>query len=174
MFGLIQVLIIIAVAVVSCNLFLEEGVLGEIINLENMNIFVLAITIIYFLLGYFCYAFLYALTGSTVSKPEDVQSANGPVAILVVVGFYLAYFTMMDPTSSLNAFASIFPFSSPFCMPLRLVMGVTSPVEIILSITILALTIFAIAKVSIKIYSNAILNYGKSGLKDIFRMYKEK
>ena len=59
-------------------------------------------------------------------------------------------------------------------MPLRLVMGVTSPVEIILSITILALTIFVIAKVSIKIYSNAILNYGKSGLKDIFRMYKEK
>ncbi|MEI3433578.1 MAG: hypothetical protein V8R26_00755 [Clostridia bacterium] len=45
------------------------------------------VTIIYFILGYFAYALLYALTGSTVSKPEDIQSANGPVAMLAVIGF---------------------------------------------------------------------------------------
>ncbi len=50
--------------------------LDGIINLENMTPFLFVVTIIYFLLGYFTYALLYALTGSTVSKPEDIQSAN--------------------------------------------------------------------------------------------------
>lgn len=172
--GLLQILAMIIVAIISNNVFLEEGMLNEIISLENMTPFLLIITIIYFLLGYFTYALLYALTGSTVSKPEDIQSANGPVALLAVVGFYLAYFTMMNPTSSLNSFAALFPISSPFCMPLRVMMGIASTTDVILSIAILIATIFIIAKVSIKIYSNAILNYGKSGVKDIFKLYKQK
>ncbi len=135
----------------------------------------LVVTLIYFLLGYFTYALLYALTGSTVSKPEDIQSANTPVAILAVIGFYLAYFTMMNPTSELNAIASLFPLSSPFCMPFRVMSGLASYTDIAISIAILLVTIFIIARISIKIYSNAILNYGsKMSLKDIARMYKEK
>ena len=172
--GLFQILAMIIVAIISNNVFLEEGMLNEIISLENMTPFLLIITIVYFLLGYFTYALLYALTGSTVSKPEDIQSANGPVAILAVIGFYLSYFTMMNPTSSLNAFAALFPISSPFCMPLRVMMGIASTTDVILSIAILIATIFVVAKVSIKIYSNAILNYGKSGVKDIFKLYKQK
>ena len=130
---------------------------------------------IYFILGYALYSLCYALTGSTVSKPEDVQSANGPVAILAVIGFYLAYFTMMNPTSDLNIFASVFPLSAPFCMPFRIMMGVATPTEIALSIGILLVTILVIAKVSIKIYSQAILNYGsKLSFKDLITMYKSK
>ncbi len=121
--GLIQILAMIITAVICNAVFLEEGMLDEIVNLENITPFLLVITLIYFILGYFTYALLYALTGSTVSKPEDVQSANGPVAILAVIGFYLAYFTMMNPASELNAFAALFPFSSPFCMPFRVMMG---------------------------------------------------
>lgn len=173
--GLVQVLAIIIVAIISNAVFLEEGILNEIVNLENMTPFLLIITLIYFLLGYFAYALLYALTGSTVSKPEDVQSANGPVAMLAVVGFYLAYFTMMNPTSELNAFAAIFPISSPFCMPFRVMMGIASIWDILISIVVLIVTIFVVAKVSIKIYSSAILNYGsKMSMKDILRVYKDK
>lgn len=173
--GLLQILAMIIVAVVSNSVFLPDGTLNEIISLENMTPFLLIITLVYFILGYATYALLYALTGSTVSKPEDVQSANGPVAILAVVGFYLAYFTMMNPTSGLNAFAAIFPISSPFCMPLRIMMGIASISDIIISIGVLVLTIFIIAKVSIKIYSNAILNYGtKASLKDMIKIYKDK
>ena len=125
-------------------------------------------------MGYFTYALLYALTGSTVSKPEDIQSANGPVAILAVVGFYLSYFTMMNPTSSLNVFASLFPISSPFCMPFRIMMGLASTTDVIVSIAILLVTILVIAQIAIKIYSSAILNYGtKMSLKDMVNIYKD-
>ena len=173
--GLIQIAVYLIVALICKEVFLEPGVIDSIINFNNVTPFLIGMTLLYFLLGYAAYALLYALTGSTVSKPEDVQSANGPVAILVIIGFYLAYFTMMNPTSNLNIIASILPISSPFCMPLRIMMGIAETKDIILSIGVLLLTIIIVAKVSIRIYSNAILNYGsKIGLKDIVRMYKNK
>ena len=82
---------------------------------------------------------------------------------------------MMNPTSELNTFASLFPISSPFCMPFRIMMGLASGTDVAISIAILVITILVIAKVAIKIYSNAILNYGtKMSFKDIVKMYKEK
>ena len=173
--GLIQIAAIIATALISNAVFLEEGVLDGIIDFSNITPFLGLITAIYFILGYAVYALLYALTGSTVSKPEDVQSANGPIAIVVVIGFYLAYFTMMNPTSELNQLAAILPISSPFCMPFRVMMGIATPSEIAISIAVILVTIVIIAKVSIRIYSQAILNYGsKINFKDMLKMYKNK
>lgn len=173
--GIIQIVAIIATALISNALFLEEGILDGIIDFDNITPFLGLVTLVYFVFGYAVYALLYALTGSTVSKPEDVQSANGPVAIIAVIGFYLSYFTMMNPTSNLNQIAAILPISSPFCMPFRVMMGIATPTELIVSIAILVITIFVVAKISIKIYSQAILNYGsKISLKEALQMYKNK
>ncbi len=173
--GLLQMIVIVATALISAKSFLDPELLNMALDMSNMTVYLAIITIIYFILGYFTYALLYALTGSTVSKPEDIQSANGPVAILAVVGFYLSYFTMMNPTSSLNVFASLFPISSPFCMPFRIMMGLASTTDVIVSIAILLVTILVIAQIAIKIYSSAILNYGtKMSLKDMVNIYKEK
>ncbi len=171
--GLLQMIIIVGTALVSAKAFLDPELLNAVLDMSNITPYLGVVTIIYFILGYFAYALLYALTGSTVSKPEDIQSANTPVAILAVIGFYLSYFTMMNPTSKLNLFASMFPISSPFCMPFRIMMGLASVTDVIVSIAILLVTILIIARVTIKIYENAILNYGtKMSLKDIVKMYK--
>lgn len=173
--GLIQICVIVAVALISAKAFLDPELLNAVLDMSMMTPYLAIMTIVYFILGYLAYALLYALTGSTVSKPEDIQSANTPVAILAVIGFYLSYFTMMNPTSELNQFAAIFPISSPFCMPFRIMMGIASTSEIILSIVVLVITILIIAQVAIKIYSNAILNYGtKMTFKDIVKVYRDK
>lgn len=173
--GLLQLVLIVGTALISANAFLEQELLDAVLDMSNITVYLGIITIIYFILGYFTYALLYALTGSTVSKPEDIQSANQPVAFLAGIGFYLSYFTMMNPTSDLNLFASLFPISSPFCMPFRIMMGLSNGTDVAISIGILIVTILIIAKVAIKIYSNAILNYGtKMSLKDIINMYKDK
>ena len=173
--GLLQLILLVGTALISAKAFLDPELINSILDISAITPYLGIITVIYFILGYLAYALLYALTGSTVSKPEDIQSANGPVAMLAVIGFYLSYFTMMNPTSSLNVFASIFPISSPFCMPFRIMMGLASTTDVLISIAVLIITILIIAKVAIKIYSNAILNYGtKMGIKDIMKMYKEK
>lgn len=173
--GLLQLVLIVGTALISAKVFLEPELLDDVLDMSNITVYLGIITIIYFILGYFTYALLYALTGSTVSKPEDINSANQPVAFLAVIGFYLSYFTMMNPTSDLNLFASLFPISSPFCMPFRIMMGLSNGTDVAISIGILIVTILIIAKVAIKIYSNAILNYGtKMSLKDIIKIYKDK
>ena len=173
--GLLQLILLVGTALISAKAFLNPELINSILDISAITPYLGIITVIYFILGYLAYALLYALTGSTVSKPEDIQSANGPVAMLAVIGFYLSYFTMMNPTSSLNVFASIFPISSPFCMPFRIMMGLANTTDVLISIAVLIITILIIAKVAIKIYSNAILNYGtKMGIKDIMKMYKDK
>ena len=173
--GIMQTLILILVAVISANTFLEPDTAKAIFEMMKLSPQMIGIIAVYYLLGYSLYALLYALTGSTVSKPEEIQSANGPVAILAVIGFYLSYFTMMNPTSNLNEIAALVPIYSPFCLPFRVMMGLSSRNEVILSIAILVVTIFIVAKISIKIYSSAILNYGERiSLKKMFGMYKSK
>lgn len=173
--GLMQILLFAVTAVVSAKLFLAPELLEALFDLSSFTPLLVVITLAYFILGYFAYALLYALTGSTVSKPEDVQSANTPVAIVTMVGFYLAYFTLTDPTSGLNVFAALLPISSPFCMPLRVMMGLASGWEVVASIAILLVFCFVIAKIAIKIYSSAILNYGtRMTLRDIIKSYREK
>lgn len=173
--GLIQMVLIVGTAIISAKLFLESEMIDAVLDISKITPYLGIVTIVYFILGYLAYALLYALTGSTVSKPEDIQSANTPVALLAVIGFYLSYFTMMNPTSELNVFASMFPISSPFCMPFRIMMGLASVTDVIISIAILVITILIIAQVAIKIYSSAILNYGtKMSFGDIVKMYRDK
>lgn len=173
--GIMQTVILVTTSIICANLFLTPEMVSAVLDLSNMTPMLAITTIIYYILGYVLFALLYALTGSTVSKPEDIQSANGPVAILAVIGFYFSYFTMMNPTSELNSFVAMFPISSPFYMPFRVMMGIANVAEILISIGILLITIFIVAKVSIKIYSSAILNYGsKINFKDMIKMYKTK
>ena len=173
--GICQVILISLVAVFSAKTFLPADILNNVFDMSALTPLFWFSTLIYFLLGYFMYALMYALTGSMVSKPEDIQSANTPVALLAVVGFYLSYFSMINPVSNVNKFAAIFPFSSPFCLPFRILIGSAQTNEIIASIIILCVSILIIAKVSIKIYSEAILNYGtKMSLKNVLKLYKSK
>ena len=54
-------------------------------------------------------------------------------------------------------------------------MGLANTTDVLISIVVLIITILVIAKVTIKIYSNAILNYGtKMGIKDIIKVYNDK
>lgn len=173
--GMIQIILIVGTALICANVFLDPEMVAQVLDMSKVTPMLGILSLIYFILGYAVYALLYALTGSTVSKPEDVQSANSPVAILAVVGFYLSYFTMMNPTSDLNVLASILPISSPFCMPFRILMGVATGQEIAISLIVLLVTILLVAHITIKIYSSAILNYGtKINFKDMIKMYKEK
>lgn len=173
--GLCQLVLIIATAVTSAYYFVDKEMIEMVLDTSSITWELGLITIAFFILGYFAYAFIYALTGSTVSKPEDVQSANSPVAIIAVAGFYLAYFSMLNPNSSINEIACILPISSPFSMPLRYMMGLASVGDVLLSLGLLILTIIVVAFIAIRVYRNAILNYGsKLSFKDVINFAKQK
>lgn len=163
--GILQIILIIVTAVLSAHFCMDPEILGAIFDLSNITPQLVIITLIYFIFGYALYSLGFALTGSTVNKPEEVQAANTPITFVAIAGFYLAYFSMMNPSSSLNKISGIIPISSPFSMPLRVMMGTATTPEILISMLVLAITTLAIAAISIKVYSSAILNTGtKRGL----------
>lgn len=173
--GLIQLVVLLGFGIICAKMFLPSEILSGVINLSSINFAVWVIIILYFVLGYALFALIFALTGSLVQKPEDIQSANSPVSMLSVFAFYLAYFSMMNPKSSVSVFASYFPFSSPFSMPSRYMLGIANVWDVVISIGLLIVMCVIIGFVSVKVYSNAILNYGsKFSLKDIGKYLKQR
>ena len=175
--GLLQMVILIVTAVIGYRVFVPEGfnAIAEMVSGININLGSIIMVIIYFILGYTVYAFLNAVTGATVSKAEDVQSASAPISFISIGSFYLAYFSATIPNGGASKFASMFPFSAAFSMPGRILAGGVATWEIILSIVILILTAVILAFVSIKVYSAAILHYGdRLKLKDLVQMFKSK
>jgi len=174
--GLMQVILFITTAIVCANVFLDSEMIKVLFDVSKITPSFILITLGYFILGYFAYALLYALTGSLVTKPEDIQSANTPISMIAMIGFYLGYFSIsIDPTSSIAGFAGIFPISSAFCMPARIMMGLATPQDIAISIVLLVAMVAIITKIAISVYSNAILNYGsKMSLKEALKQCREK
>ena len=80
----------------------------------------------------------------------------------------------MNPSSELNKVAGIVPISSPFRMPLRIMMGTATTSEILISIAVLVVSTILVAMIAIKVYSSTILNTGaKLSLRDAIKMAKE-
>ena len=172
--GLVQVVLMIVVAIVSAKFCMDPELLNSIFDVSTITPKLLIVTLIYFCFGYALYSLFFALTGATVSKPEDVQYANGPVSFVAIIGFYLAYFSMMNPSSSLNKISGIVPISSPFSMPLRIMMGTATNSEIVISLAVLIVTTILLAYIAIKVYSSTILNTGsRLTLKEAIKMAKE-
>ena len=172
--GLVQVVLMIVVAIVSAKFCMDAELLNSIFDVSTITPKLLIVTLIYFCFGYALYSLFFALTGATVSKPEDVQYANGPVSFVAIIGFYLAYFSMMNPSSSLNKISGIVPISSPFSMPLRIMMGTATNSEIVISLAVLIVATILLAYIAIKVYSSTILNTGsRLTLKEAIKMAKE-
>ncbi len=116
---------------------------------------------VYFVLGYFLYATLYALIGSMVSSQEDGQQAQFPVTMLVAIPMALSSFIMTKPDSVVSTVLSLFPFFSPILMFMRITVQQPPWWQIALSIALLLGTIFGAVWLAAKIYRVGVLMYGK-------------
>lgn len=158
--GLVQLLFLSIFGYLSFKFFSPPEFVDLITFELNLSFINMLVLLVYFILGYFLYAFMFALTGSLVNKAEDLQVVNIPVTFILVAAFYLTVFTSYDYHSFLNEFSSFFPFSSPFSMPGRFIAGVSSFSDLIISVLILMMTIKVISIIATRIYSNSILNNG--------------
>lgn len=171
--GLLQMLCIAIVTSLAYKTFIPPGIDIISIYLPNIRLdaFSIFIIVLYFILGYTIYAFLNAVTGATVSKAEDIQSANLPLSFITMVSFYLSFFTFDASESKLSQIASIFPLSSPFSMPSKVLAGFSNTSDIIASVITIIFTTVVLAFISIRLYSIAILHYGnRLKFKDLIKM----
>jgi ABC-2 type transport system permease protein len=122
---------------------------------------VLFFFVLYFLLGYFLYGSLYACVGAAVSSHQEAQSLVFPVMIPLITGFMLSFAVIGSPDSLMSTILSLLPFWTPLLMFLR-ISSLTPPTwQIVLSIVLTGLSIFAMNWAASRIYRIGILMYGK-------------
>ena len=161
--GLVQLVCIFGTAMLSFRLnepYWEGNAL--IRSLFNVPASLLGYMLLFFLLGFFIYAFLYGATGSTVTKLEEVGQATMPVTLIFIVGFLVTVQAMSGDTinSLLVKVFSFIPFTSPMVMFARIAMSVVPAGEIVVSVAILIVSTVLVGVLSAKIYRAGVLIYG--------------
>lgn len=177
--GIIQFTMIVITGALCLKFIVPSEFLsaGSEFSLSVLNAETVAVMFVYFVLGYSLFAVMNAVSGALVSKIEDLNSAMMPVMLLSMVGFYLGYFVnILSPGSgTVQKIAMYLPISSPFIVPSSMLSGSVEPYQIVVSVLILALSVVAVAALSVRIYSASVLHYGnKLKLKDAVKMSKTK
>ena len=130
-------------------------------SLESLNLFGLGLAFIFlFICGYLIYASLFAAIGASIDNDEDANQLIMPISFILIIAFYLGFFTTNNPDSSIAVWGSMIPFTSPMVMMVRLLFD--PPVwQVILSFLILIASTFGLVWLAAKIFRVGILMYGK-------------
>ena len=144
-------------------------------TLQDINwSMMLVLFVVYFVLGYLLYASFFAAIGSAVENEADTNQLQMPITIPLLLAFFIALYAFKAPDSTIVWWGSMIPFTSPIVMLARIPFGV--PVwELVLSISLLALTFVACGWLSAKIYKIGILMFGKkTTFKDLWKWLRMK
>lgn len=126
------------------------------------------------MLGYLFYSSIYAAIGAAVDNIQDASQLQSFAIVPIIAGLIFSMSAATDPNSQLAFWLSIIPFTSPMVMMARVPAGVPFG-ELILSIAILAISVFVMIWLSAKIYRIGIFMYGKKPtIKDLIRWAKYK
>ncbi|HSR99141.1 MAG TPA: ABC transporter permease [Kofleriaceae bacterium] len=146
------------------------GVSGGGAALPPIGLADLAIIIIYFILGFFFYASMYAAVGAMVSSEQDTQQVQMPVTMFLVIGVLCIQLVSNEPHGTATIVMTMAPFWSALLMPMRYVLGGASVGEVALSLAILVASTVLVARAAAKIYRVGVLMYGKRpGLQELVR-----
>lgn len=130
----------------------------------------LPVVLVWFLLGFAFYACLFAVAGALVPRQEEVQNATGPLLLMLIGSFFLAFSALEDPGGGLAGILSFVPPTAPMIVPVRLIAGEMAALEVVLSVASILLATVALIAVATRIYSNAVLRTGtKVKLADAWR-----
>ena len=127
------------------------------------------LVLVWFVLGFFFYATMFAVAGSIVTRQEDLQTTMTPLTILIVGSFFIGLSATSNPDSTLAVVASLLPFSSPLVMPTRIALGEAATREVVASIAISVAATAALIPLATKIYSRALLRPGRVRIRQVLR-----
>jgi ABC-2 type transport system permease protein len=134
---------------------------GSSVSIPKLSPMVMLYFVIFFLMGYFIYATVYAVVGSMVTTTQEGGQVALPIVLMLVAGFYLSFSIIRAPSSPLAFWASMFPFFSPITMLVRIVTETPPLWQILLSLGIGFATATGLIWLASRIYRVGMLMYGK-------------
>jgi len=157
--GLTQTLIWLLVALA----FSLPGLLASRSIPSNVQIPIAGVVAfaVFFILGYFLYATMYAALGSMVNSDQEAQQVQWPAMLPIIFSIVLSTPVLQHPNSSLAFWTSMVPFFAPILMFVRVMVETPPAWQIILCVALKLLTTWGMLGLSSRIYRVGILMYGK-------------
>jgi len=160
-----QVLIwvVITTVIVSQSHRLGEGfsLPDTVMQALNVPIGTGLLLFLFFLLGFFLYASVFAMVGAAVTSEQEAQSVQFIALIPMIAPMMFLQSILNAPLGRLSTVLGLIPFTSPVTMPMRMASTPLPPMEIVASLCLLVVGIAAVAWVAGKIYRVGILSTGK-------------
>lgn len=141
--------------------FIASASVPQVMSQVVISLDVFIFFVVFFVLGFFQFATLYAAVGAMCTTQEDAQALSTPVTILIIIPFIISFMVINDPTSQAARILSLIPFFTPMVMFLRITLITPPAIEIAAAIGINIIAILILAWISAKIYRVGILLYGK-------------
>ncbi len=155
-------------------LSLSAWLAGSSFTVPHIPPLIFVYFVIFFLMGYFIYATVYAVVGSMVTTTQEGGQLALPIVLLLVMGFYLSFNIIRSPNSSLAFWASMFPFFAPITMLVRIVTETPPFWQILLSLGIGIATAIGLIWVASRIYRVGMLMTGKKAtLPEVWRWVRQ-
>jgi ABC-2 type transport system permease protein len=131
------------------------------ITLPEITTAMLVSFVLFYLLGYFFYAALYAAIGASVNSVQEAQGLVFPVMMPIILAMVCWPAVMQAPDGAVAFATSMIPGMSPLIMFLRVVIQQPPLWQILLSIGLLLLGIVVVVWIAARVYRVGILMYGK-------------
>lgn len=127
----------------------------------GMALSIVAVSLLFFVIGFVFYASLYAAAGSMVNSEQEAQQAAIPVMMLLMSTWLMVNPVLVNPNSKLAIVLTWLPWSSPIMVPLRMGLTTVSPIVIAGSALVAVLGCVVAVWLSARIYRVGMLMYGK-------------
>jgi len=127
--------------------------------------------LVWFVLGFALYSTTMGFLGALASRVEDASNASLPVT-MTATACYLASILLVtqDPDGLLARVMTFFPPSAPMVVPLRTALGAIEPWEVLLSVALMLVAIWALFVVGARVYAGAVLQVGsRMKIRDAWR-----
>ena len=160
--GLAQIGVLLLAAAGFYRLHADEFAdIAIVRSVFEMPVDILVYTVVFYLIGYFMYAFLYGALGSLASRVEDINTSIMPIVLLLVAAMMVSITGMMNPESDYVTVCSFIPLLSPMVMFVRICMTDVPFWQVAVSLAIMIVTTVGIGILSARIYRIGVLMYGK-------------
>lgn len=117
--------------------------------------------VVYFILGFFIYASMFAALGSLVENESESQNMQMPIIALLLVAFLVMIGMVRTPDAAFGIAMSFIPFFSPIIMFMRIATHTAPLWQVLASVVINVLSIAGLIWCSGRIFRVGVLMYGK-------------
>ena len=116
---------------------------------------------VFFLLGYLTFVCIYAVGGAISNSEKEAQQFMGPIMMVAMVPWMLAFPILQNPESRLATVLSLIPVFTPITMFMRMIVSEPPLWQVAISVVLSIATVVAFFWMTAKIFRVGILSYGK-------------